>query len=256
MKIRRKLYSDKDNKVSGGLVGLSGLGILGSIKRNKLTGLEKLHYSADSNFIDSIKNNGIKSEYASNPNNITNTALKDIPIDQKQGKVYLAKKKHIADNVGSNRDKLKLKGHSGKSKTLKVNIPYEDLKQMNIVDNPELLGAKNERDFVLKRYRKKLSKMSKEERHKLGKKDKKDLIKLIKKQYRGLNSDGTLTIQGDVSSKYIKGSKNYNKFGGKDFIRYVKNNPKRFGKESAKVIGGLSLVGSGIYLYNKKKNEQ
>lgn len=255
MKIRRKLYSDKDNKVSGGLVGLSGLGILGSIKRNKLTGLEKLHYSADSNFIDNIRENGIKSEYASNPNNITNTALKDIPIDQKQGKVYLAKKKHIADNVGSNRDKLKLKGHSGKSKTLKVNIPYEDLKQMNIVDNPELLGAKNERDFILKRYKKKLSKMSKDERDKLSKKDKKGLIKLIKKQYKGLNSDGTLTIQGDVSSKYIKGSKNYGKYGAKDFIKYVKNNPKRFGKESAKIIGGLSLVGSGVYLYNKDKKK-
>ena len=126
---------------------------------------------------------------------------------------------------------------------------------MDIVDNPELLGAKNEKDFVLKRYKKKLSRMSKDERNKLSKKDKKELVRLIKKQYKGLNSDGTLTIQGDISSKYIKGSKNYGKYGAKDFIKYVKNNPKRFGKESAKIIGGLSLVGSGVYLYNKDKKK-
>ena len=92
--------------------------------------------------------------------------------------------------------------------------------------------------------------MSKEERNKLSKKDKKDLIKSIKKQYKGLSSDGTLTIQGDISSKYIKGSKNYGKYSAQDFIKYVKNNPKRFGKEFAKVIGG-----SGVYLYNRKEND-
>ena len=250
MKLIRKLYSHKA-KLIGGLTGLAGISLLGSVNKRKLTGLENFYHSTDSKNVGGIMKDGIKSEYSVDPNNITNVSLKDIPKEELSNKIYLAKKKHIADAVGEKRDKLKLEGHSGKSKTLGVNIPYEDYKKLKIVDNPELLGAKNEEEFVIRRYNKKLSKMSPEEREKLTEKDKRNLIKLIKKQYKGLGPEGTIVVGEDISPKYIKGSEKYSKHDLKKTKDYIKNNPRRFGKEAAKIIGGTSLIGTGVYLAKK-----
>ena len=155
MKLRRQFFSDKEKiseKKLASSVALSGTGIymLGNEKtRNKLTGLENLYHSTDSKFIDKIKQEGVLSKYATDEDNITNRILKDIDMSKKQGKVYLGRKRSVADSVGTQRDYINaVKGiennkFSGKSKTLKVNIPYEDLKKMKFAENPELLGAKN-----------------------------------------------------------------------------------------------------------------
>ena len=46
MKLRRKLFSDnkKKDKLMGTLSGISGIGLLSSVKKNKLTGLETFYH--------------------------------------------------------------------------------------------------------------------------------------------------------------------------------------------------------------------
>lgn len=227
----------------GGTLVSKGLGQLKDAKE-ELTGLQEMYHNTDTKNVGSIFNEGIKSKFAEDPNNITNQTLTDVSMDKKKGKVYLARDKHIADEVGQNRkvssltvkkeDNGKLRyqfGHNDSGKTLKVNIPYEDLKKMKQVENPELRGAKNAQEFAKK----------------LGL-DKVDDD--IKNSFRDLGKR-TVVIEGDVASKYIKGSKDYQKYGLKEMGNYIKHNPGRFAKGAGRGLLGTAVIGGGGYLAYK-----
>ncbi len=241
---------------SGATIYKGGKLISNSI--NEITGLERTYHNTERKNIDNILKEGIKSKYAADPENLTNLTVDDVDMDKKKDLVYLAKKKADADGVGKARfvagtsietdpiTKRRRFKHSVKDtgKNLHVNIPYEDLKKMNLVENPELRGAKNKKEF-----RKIFKKIKAEEIEREGISD-----KLINDHYKFLKDD-TYTIKGDIDPKYIKESKKYNKYKLRDFGKYVKNNPKRFikGVGKASLGGGLiSLGGIGLVKFGKK----
>lgn len=236
---------DKDDaRITGGLAGL-GLGAkLAKSSKSKITGLEELYHNTDSKNIKSILDEGIKAKFAEDPNNLTNQVLGDVPMDEKKGKVYLGRKKSVSDGVGLSRDM-----RSGtNSKTLKVNIPYEDFKKMKEVDNPELRGAKSKSEFAKKLIEKESASGNPLTDSKFGR----AIIGLQGKEaYDTLNRKGTAVIEGDIASKYIKGSKDYQKYGLKEMGNYIKHNPGRFAKGVAKGTVGLGLATGGGYLAYK-----
>lgn len=236
---------DKDDaKVAGGLAGI-GLGAkLANSSKSKITGLENFYHNTDSKNIRSILNEGIKAKFAEDPNNLTNQVLGDVSMDKKKGKVYLGRKKSVSDSVGLARDIRS----GGSSKTLKVNIPYEDLKKMKEVDNPELRGAKSKSEFAKKLIEKESASGNPLTDSKFGR----AVIGLQGREvYNTLGREGTTVIEGDIASKYIKGSKDYQKYGLKEMGNYIKHNPGRFAKGVAKGAAGLGLATGGGYLAYK-----
>lgn len=257
----------------------TGLLIGGSkiVKKNKskITGLENFWHSADESAIDSIKENGLKTKYSEDPGNLTNTVNlgKSINKSKLKRKVYLGRKKSVADDIGITRDfnymagKIKNKSYKGKSKTLKINIPYEELKKMKEVDNPELHGAKNARDFT-KAYWKSVYKNdpenAKQIKESFGKRGRNAFMRVASEAaYKNLSKEGTAVFENDIDSKYIKESKNYKKYGLDQFKDYVKKNPKRFAKgvgKSAVGLGlgitGAALIGKSLKDNKKKEKEQ
>lgn len=251
-----KRFSKDESKVNKPLVAggilVSGSGI-NMIKDNKskLTGLENLYHSTDLDNVEAIKSEGIKAKFADDPHNLTNRVVDDVDASKKTGKTYLGKKKSVSDGVGKARD-MHL---GGKSKTLNVNIPYEDYKKLKFVENPELRGAKNASEFgdkLLGKLKKEMGEEAYEAEMKSGRKIKEGLIKAIGKfQYDSLSDKGTAVIEGDIDSKYIKGSKNYQKYGMKDWRKYVGNNKGRFTKGALGATAGVGLTAGGAYIVHK-----
>ncbi len=255
----------------------TGLLIGGSkiVKKNKskVTGLENFWHSADESTIDSIKENGLKTKYSEDPNNLANSLLgKNIDKSKLKGKVYLGRKKSVADEVGLSRDinhsngLINNKNYRGKSKTLKVNIPYEELKKMKEVDNPELRGARNAKEHA-KNIWKNVLKNTPEEakllKKAVGRRGRNIYARVISESiYKDLSRKGTAVFENDIDSKYIKESKNYKKYGLDQFKDYVKKNPKRFAKGIGKSAVGLGLGITGAVLIgkslkgNKKKEKE
>lgn len=200
---------------------------LGRVKQEGLLdGRVKFHHSTAENNVKSIMENGLQSKYADDPSNITNIMLDDLDKSKKSGKVYLAKNKEIADAAGSRRGLLL----NVRSKDLDVDIPYEDFKKMKKVENPELKGAKNWKEF----HKMKLDRYGEFDPQR------------AKDSYDILGKKGTEVIQGDIPSKYIKGGKGYQKNTVKDTIKYIKKNPGRFAKGL-----GLSALGLAKYPFEK-----
>lgn len=272
MIIKRRNFSKKEDikddlKKKAHLAGAIASGVtiykggkLISNSVNEITGLERTYHNTERKNIDNILKEGIKSKYAADPENLTNSALVDIDMDKKKDLVYLAKKKADADDIGRARreqsaevitdpvtGKRRLNyAKKDTGKTLHVNIPYEDLKKMNLVENPELRGAKNKKEFR-KIYKKLIELGDGEELSEADKISSDDHFRFLK--------DDTYTVKGDIDPKYIKESKKYNKYKLRDFGKYVKNNPKRFikGVGKASLGGGLiSLGGIGLVKFGKK----
>lgn len=258
----KKRVSKKMNKrlaIASGVTIYKG-GKLISNSINEITGLERTYHNTERKNIDNILKEGIKSKYAADPENLTNSALVDIDMDKKKDLVYLAKKKADADDIGRARREQSAEvitdpvtgrrrlnyAKKDTGKTLHVNIPYEDLKKMNLVENPELRGAKNKKEFR-KIYKKLIELGDGEELSEADKISSDDHYKFLK--------NDTYTIKGDIDPKYIKESKKYNKYKLRDFGKYVKNNPKRFikGVGKASLGGGLISLGSiGLVKFGKK----
>ena len=234
---------DNEKKKLAKIVAGSGLlyGGYKTVKKNKskITGLENFYHSADQGVIDSIKKEGIKAKFAEDPGNLTNTVLGNtIDKSKLKGKVYLGRRKSVADGVGYSRDmnyklgRINNKNYIGKSKTLKVNIPFEELKKLNEVDNPELGGAKNTKEYarrIWKNAYKNAPGEAESIKEMFGKKGRNAFARILAESgYKDLSRDGTAVFENDIDSKFIKGSKNYEKYGLDKFKEYVKNNPKRF----------------------------
>ena len=267
MIISRKLFSKKkegerkDNKELDKALAVGGLGggglILSKTKPGRLTGKVVRYHDAPIEVIDKIKEEGLKAKYAEDPNNITNKVLQDVPMDQKKGLVYTAKNKRTAFGVGTQRAKLdnkfndspiwgqlkeQLTGKSKHHKVLKLEFDYDDdIKGKAKVENPELRGAKNPKDFWNTRKKNAgLGGIFTPEYDDLNPIQK----KVVDSEFKALN-DNTHVFKGDIDSKHIVGGKGYKKRTMKQVMNYIKKNPKRFGKEVAKVAAGVAAVGYG-----------
>lgn len=260
MIVFRKFFSKKEEKdkerdkviAGGGIAG--GSYILSKTKPGRLTGKVVRYHDAPTEVIDKIKREGLKSKYAEDPDNLTNAFLKDVDMDKKKGLVYTAKKKSTAFGVGTQRARVQgkfddspilgpikeqLLGKSKHHKVLKLEFDYDDIKGKERIKNPELRGATNVRDF----YNKLANKNG------LLFRNYDDLPEFQKNAYKQTFKElgeGTHVFKGDIDPSHIVGGKGYKKRTLKQIGKYIKNNPKRFGKEAAKVAVGSALLGLGI----------
>lgn len=239
--LRQRKFSIR-NKIIGGTSLILGGALIGTINKNKLSGKEIRYHNTSSNNVNSILVNGLKTEYSTDPENLTNKSLKNIPLKDKEGLVYLSKSKDLSDAVGYSRtvkNGLDPSMASKYNKTLKLELDYDkDYKKYNFVKNPELRGASSAEEYYnIKRKLKNLPKEWKD----LTKSEK----QIWKKAFYGLNNV-TETIKNDIPSSKFIGGKGYKSRTVKDTLDYIKNNPYRFGKEAAKIGIGSLLTGYGI----------
>lgn len=258
----KKTSSDKVLAISG---TAGGGYILSKTKSGRLTGKVTRYHDAPIEVIDKIKEEGLKGKYASDPNNLTNTIVNDVDMSKKENLIYTAKDKATAKSVGASRAAVQGKikspkdlireglGISKHHKVLKLEFDYDDIKNMERIKNPELRGANNAKEFY-----ENLKKIGKIPSNFPNWKKVDPVTKMIfKQQYKSLD-DGTHIFKGNISSDHIVGGKGYKKRTAKQVINYIKNNPKRFGKELGKVTAGALLTGYGLkkgydYMKNKKK---
>ena len=244
-------------KAGAALIGTgvsSGAYLLPKINKDRLKGTVTRYHNTAAENVDSILDKGILGKYTSNPDNLTHLA--NVPGEENL--VYLHKNKKMANQIGATRSMLK--GQFGQpgffgptldqqfkiqsemnnpklNKTLKVVLDYDtDVKGKQRIANPEMLGADGNKQEYLKRWKKK---------NPLGN------ISVADANYDAL--EGTHIIRGDIKPTKIVGSKHYKRRSARDIYRYARNNPKRFGKEVAKIAVPAGLVLSGAALYKKNK---
>lgn len=88
----------KEKKKRYALLGATavavGVGQVGEAHRSgALTGRETIYHSTGSKNVAKIKEEGLRHKFSTDPHNITNLVLKDVPLDKKRGKVYMARNK-------------------------------------------------------------------------------------------------------------------------------------------------------------------
>ena len=186
MKINRKRKTTKDDKdasSSAKVVTGIGLGTIGgklikdSNKEGELTGRQTLYHGTTKSKAKSIKENGFDSSRSKST---------DALIKSDRNQVYLSKDKSLANRTGYGRE---LRGE-GKAETVKVSLPYEELKKKQDFKNPEYGNSTSYEEYSKKAGENKATK------------------KVYDKMSGNKGSD-TVIIGGDISNKYIKGSKNY-----------------------------------------------
>ncbi len=218
----KKLFSDKNSNSS--IKTLTGIGsmaaggklIKDSNKEGEITGRARLYHGTTRKRAKSIKENGFDSSKAKS---------KDAIIRSDRNQVYLSKNKSLADRTGIGRE---LKGE-GKAETLKVSLPYTELKNKQDFKNPEYANASSYEDYVKKTGDKRTSKK-------------------VYDRMSGNKGSDTVILSGDISNKYVKGSKKYKKNSVKEISKYARENPKRFIKGTGKLAIGIGSVAGGAKL--------
>lgn len=259
---KEKKEENRDAKVLAG-TAMTGSGAAlakHTYDRGNLTGRETLYHNTKSEHVDSIKKNGLKGQYALDKDKaFTPDLLNHIDEKQLDNKVYLARKKQVAESVGQ---KVRQEQGPHMRETLKAKVPTWKMKE---VDNPELLGAKNGEQFINRLLSKKKKGMNPIEAMQVDMvQNHPEAKKALKQQgnvaFRDLGRKGTAVIEGDVSSKYIKGHKGYQRASMKEIGSFIKNNPKRFAKGVGQAGAGAVLVGAGgkmiVSNLKKKKSEK
>ena len=259
MIIARKLFSNrkknesdekkKDKKkggssalevIGGGAAGLVGLNQLDKAYRaGEVTGKVHMYHGTTKEAAESIKKEGLKGSYALDPNSITNTEMGN--LGQRDGRklIYLGKKRRPSIFMAINQKVMR-----GKTPAMiNVAIPYEDLKKMKrVYDNPEFRAYKDKKDYV-----------TRNEGQVRGLGGNKHFLADYYDTFSGdKGTSGTAIFEGDIDSKYIKGSKNYQKNTIKDVANYIKKNPGRFLKGVGRTALGGSLIAGGVVLNSDK----
>ena len=220
---KKKLFSDKEKSDSSaktvagvGLVAAGGKLIKDSNKEGEITGRVKLYHGTTKKNAKSIKENGFDSSKAKS---------KEAIIKSDRNQIYLSKDKSLADRTGIGRE---LKGE-GKAETLKVSLPYNELKTKQDFKNPEYANASSYEDYVKKTGDKRTSKK-------------------VYDRMSGNKGSDTVILNDDISNKYIKGSNKYKKNSIKEVSKYAKENPKRFIKGAGKLATGVGAIAGGAKL--------
>lgn len=256
--VRNKLFatsstlSEDTNNANSNLaasgLAIGGGALLAGTKYNKLTGREVRYHVTSEKNIPSILQSGIKASYSTDPNNLTNRVLRDMPMDKKEGLVYLGKSKRVARAVQRGRERVL----RDPGKRLKLVFNYDDLKNLPTAANPELLGKTNPQDWFNTNMSNHGVKVTYDQLNPMQR-------SIVKRQYNLLSPKDTHVIRGDISASNIVGGVGYKKRSFQDVKNYIKNNPKRFGKEALKVgLGGAALGTAGYLMYKnyyKKKRE-
>ena len=254
-------YEERENnkktlKAVGGVASAgAGASVINKARHEgMLDGVVRRYHNTSKENVSKIKEKGILSDKAMDPNNLTSMAA-GISDEEKAGKTYMAKKKGVADGIGMRRDQIdnaRLMPNPLQARktqeTLKVNIPLSDYKKMNKVDNPELGGAKSAKEF-----REVLQKKIDGNPLYAGQKIPMEMAR------SGYNQLGPQTdvIQGDIAAKYIKGGKHFEKQTLKGFGRFLKENPLHFAKGVglAGVGAGGAALGGKLLLDSMKKTK-
>lgn len=208
-----------------------------------MTGKEVRYHSTPKENVESILREGLKAEKANDPNTYTRTILPHLADNAElNNKIYLAKNKRTAKVVSRSRNKVWADG----SKILKIELDYDkDIKGKKNIENPELLGAKNWKEYHQRRPKTLMEKIYPE------------MAEIQSKQaYKLLGKEGTEIFDHDINPSKIVGGKGYKRRSLKDVRNYIKNNPKRFLKGAVPVVAGAGLLTAGVILKNKHKNEK
>lgn len=235
-------------------MGAGVLAVGSQFKKGNLTGRETLYHQTDKKNIPSILKNGVKASYSQDPNNVTNTSRIG-EIFKEQGKkipeyTYFGRKKtnlqtkEYREAVSSGDVVGTLKALNNR-KYLKVKAPVW---KMKTAKNPELLGVNSKSRTRGSEW---ISKMDMPF----------DPINyypnFVKNHAFDVLDKHTVTVDGDMPSKYIKGSRSYKRADIKEVKDYIKHNPKRFAKGVAiATAGATAATAGGIYLSKKLKEKR
>lgn len=253
MIVLRRLFSSKtkdEEKKKSGLVRtaevIGGAGLIGtgveaidsSYRAGDITGRKRLYHGTSKEAKKSILNEGLKGSKALDPDNLTNTMMGNLGKEDGRELVYTGKRRLSAMLMAINQRTM-----AGKDPAMvNISIPVDEYDKLKkVYDNPE--------------FTKRLGVNSKEEFVKVA--EKSGTGKAVAKRYYDLFSgnkgtSGTRIIEGDIDSRYIKGSKDYQKNSLKEVLRYARKHPKRFLKGIGKTGIGISSVGGGLALASGK----
>lgn len=228
--LRNKSFSSKKDKAKNATKTAAGvgLGIAGSKlikdsnKEGELTGRITLYHSIGRKHVKEALEKGIEGKHGlTSKDSLT---PEDVKTRDGRPLVYAAKTKELADQTSHSR---KVSKNPRNSKTLEISIPHEELEKNRVYENPETLNTKSHEE-----YKKKGGKMTKRSYNKLS-----------------ANPDSeTVIVNGSIKPEHIKGSSKYKKNSIKEVSEYVKRNPKRFGKGTAKLVGGTAIAAGGVKL--------
>lgn len=244
---KEKKHQILDDALIVGGTAITGGSLASRKVRGRLTGKVVRYHNTEKENVASILEEGLKASKANNPASFTRYMLRAADNDHSlDNKVYTSKTKRVANGVGASKemqkgniiDAFNEQKHPTKHKTLKIILDYEkDIKGSKRVDNPELLGAKNWKEYHERRLKQPFEIDAEQ--------NSKDLFK-------GLGEE-THIFDHDIDSSKIVGGKGYKRRSLKDVKNYIKNNPKRFLKGAIPVAIGGGLLTTGIVLKKKHK---
>ncbi|MGL5715943.1 MAG: DUF5661 family protein [Paraclostridium sp.] len=231
-------------RVGGLYAGATGASMIGKAHRSgDIDGVKKMYHLTSDKNVKDILEKGLKAP--SNPGELTASGLHDsistghIKIEDLANKTYLANNKNTVNAIKTGK---KMNGISDIQKNLKVNMPLSELKG-RITSNPEVLGAKNGKEFVNKKKQVMLDYKKNGGWYLNTPSDSQ-----LKASYKLLSDKGTTVIDGDVASKFIKGSKDFDKNTAKKVMKHIAENPGKFVKGTGTLGAGALVTGAGAKL--------
>jgi len=239
--------NDKKKAVALGATG-TGVGatlIKKTYDKGNLTGRETLFHGTSKERAKKIKETGLLSKFTGSEGGNTEILkqLKNDIYEKSLGKVYLTPKKSLARMYAGQTERGGIANLSPRDMVeifQKTNDPFDNSGvvkvkaptwKMNVVPNPEAMGS-------YENYLK---------AHGINKSDLSKLQRLVTKSQHNMLSRDTKAIEGDIATKYIKGSKDYRRTSAKEFKEFVKANPKRFAKGVGATALGVGIAGASLY---------
>jgi len=242
-----KKENDKKKAVALGATG-TGVGatiIKKTYDKGNLTGRETLFHGTSKERAKKIKETGLLSKFTGGEGGNTEILkILDEDIYKKSlGKVYLTPNKRVGRMFAGQTERggvINLSPRDMEDVLRKASNPFNNSGvvkvkaptwKMNVVPNPEAMGS-------YENYLK---------AHGINKSDLSKLQRLVTKSQHNILSRDTKVIEGDIATKYIKGSKDYRRTSAKEFKEFVKANPKRFAKGVGATALGVGIAGASLY---------
>jgi hypothetical protein len=239
--------NDKKKAVALGATG-TGVGatlIKKTYDKGNLTGRETLFHGTSRDRAKKIKETGLLSKFTGGKRGNTEVLKKwnTDTYEKSLGKVYLTPKKSIGRMFAEITERGGVTNIDFRDKRDILQRTYSPLNnsgvvrvkaptwKMNVVPNPEAMGSYE--NFL--------------KAHGINKSDLSKLERFATKSQHNKLSRGTRVIEGDIPSRYIKGSKDYRRTSAKEFKEFVKANPKRFAKGVGATALGVGIAGASLY---------
>lgn len=241
--------SEKDiaasKRLGGYMLAVPGVGLIDkAYKSGNIDGVKKMYHLTNKENTKSILEEGIKAY--NNPGNLTASGLRDaivtghIKPEDLANKAYLANNKRVINAIKQGKKQNLI---FDPQDVLKVNIPLDKLEKIK-TNNPELLNANNAKEFLRNKKQ-----VMQDFKNKGGFYFAQPTDAQIKASFNMLSNKGTTTVNGDIASKYIKGSKNFEKNTIDKVLKHISKNPGKFAKGIGTLGAGAALTGTGIKLF-------